>query len=137
MNPLLGRLSDRWSRKWVLVLGSISAAISALLALFITDTYLFSLVFILNGIASTAFWTIGITISLEFGEESQRPTYVGMSNTLISPATILAPLLGGVLADAFGYSITFITSAAFAMVASLTLAILVNDPPKASYSSRK
>ena len=136
MNPLLGRLSDRWSRKWVLVLGSLSAAISAILAIFITNPHLFSLVFILNGIASTAFWTIGITISLEFGEESQRPTYVGMANTLISPATMLAPLLGGILADAFGYSTTFITSAIFAVVSSLILAILVSDPPKAGYSPR-
>ena len=89
MNLLLSRLSDVWSRKWVIVLGSVSAAASAILALVVKEPALFYLVFVLTGIAATAFWTIGITISLEFGDESQRPTYVGMSNTLISPATIL------------------------------------------------
>jgi MFS family permease len=128
MNPLLGRLSDVWSRKWVLVLGSLSAAASAILALLVKQSGVFYLVFILTGIAATAFWTIGITISLEFGEEIQRPTYVGMANTLISPATMLAPLLGGVLADSFGYSITFITSAALALVSSMILVALVEDP---------
>jgi MFS family permease len=128
MNPLLGRLSDVWSRKWVLVLGSISAAASACIALVVKEADLFYLVFILTGIAATAFWTIGITISLEFGDESQRPTYVGMANTLISPATMLAPLLGGLLADSFGYSVTFITSAALALVSSLILVVLVKDP---------
>lgn len=127
-NPLLGRLSDKWSRKWVLVLGSLSAAASAFMALLIKETNLFSLVFILFGIASTAFWTIGITISLEFGEEYQRPTYVGMANTLISPATILAPLIGGILADTFGYPVTFITSAILALISAFILISFVSDP---------
>lgn len=127
-NPLLGRLSDRWSRKWVLVLGSLSAAASALLALVIRDANLFAISFILFGIAATAFWTIGITISLEFGEEIQRPTYVGMANTLISPATILAPLIGGILADSLGYPATFITSAILALISAVILVALVKDP---------
>ncbi len=135
MNPLLGRLSDKWSRKWVLVLGAFSAAASAILALVIKNPELFFLVFVLTGVAATAFWTIGITISLEFGDESQRPTYVGMANTLISPATILAPLLGGLLADSFGYSVTFITSAVLALISSFILIVLVKDPRSAHHHS--
>ncbi len=127
-NPLLGRLSDNWSRKWVLVLGSLSSAASAILALVIKDTNLFALPFILFGIAATAFWTIGITISLEFGSEIQRPTYVGLANTMISPATILAPLIGGILADSLGYPVTFITSAVLALISAIILVVLVKDP---------
>ena len=81
-----------------------------------------------NGVAGTAFWTIGITMSLEFGKESERPTYVGMANTLVAPAAIIAPLIGGLLADAFGYGTTFVTSAVLALVASIMLMLLVNDP---------
>ncbi len=127
-NPLLGRIADKWSRKWILVLGGIAAVLSAIFALLIKNTVLFSLVFILNGIANTCFWTIGLAISLEFGDETNRPTYVGMSNTLIAPATILAPALGGLLADSFGYATTFIVSAALGIVSVLTLATLVRDP---------
>lgn len=128
MNPLLGRLSDMWSRKWALVLGSLSAALSALFALLIKDLNLFALVFILNGIAGTAFWTIGITMSLEFGKEEEKPTYVGMANTLVAPAAIIAPFIGGLLADSFSYAVTFITSAALALLASAILILLVRDP---------
>jgi MFS family permease len=135
MNPLLGRLSDQWSRKWVLVLGTFSAAASAILASMSENPELFYLVFVLTGVAATAFWTIGMTISLEFGDESQRPTYVGMANTLISPATILAPLLGGLMADSFGYPITFITSAVLALISSLILIALVKDPRSTYHQS--
>lgn len=127
-NPLLGRIADKWSRKWMLVLGGIAAAISAILALVIKNPALFSLVFILNGIANTCFWTMGLAISLEFGNEIDKPTYVGMSNSLISPSTILAPLMGGLLADAFGYPTTFIVSALFGLISVITLSILVKDP---------
>jgi len=130
MNPLLGRLSDRWSRKWVLVIGSVCAAVSALLAVLIKEVNLFALVFLLNGAANTAFWTIGITMSLEFGEEAEKPTYVGMANTLVAPAAIIAPLIGGLLADAFDYVTAFITSAVMAFIASGILILLVNDPKK-------
>lgn len=135
MNPLLGRISDIWSRKWVLVLGSVSAAMSALLAIIIKDVNLFALVFILNGVAGTAFWTIGITMSLEFGKEEERPTYVGMANTLVAPAGIIAPFIGGLLADSFSYSVTFFTSASLALLASIILMLLVSDPKKSTSSN--
>jgi MFS family permease len=127
-NPMLGWLSDTWSRKGVLVLGGIFAVLSAVLALVIKEPNWFSLVFILNGLANAVYWTIGLTLSLEFGNEDMRPTYVGMANTLIAPSTILAPLLGGLLADVFGYPVTFIVSSIFGVIAAIMLSLLVKDP---------
>ncbi len=127
-NPLLGRLADKWSRKSVLILGCVCSAMSSLLAITFKEFGLFSVVFILAGVANACYWTIGLTISLEFGTEEQRPVYVGMSNTLVAPATILAPLLGGILADMFGYTIMFIVSAIFAGISVTILAALVRDP---------
>ena len=87
----------------------------------------FYLVFILDGIANTAFWTIGMAFSMDFGPEDERPTYVGMSNTLIAPATILAPFLGGWLADKSGYPATFITSAVMGLLTAVLLHFFVHD----------
>lgn len=131
-NPLLGWLADHWSRKWVLALGSFCTVLSAVFAIIVQDSGWFALVFILCGIANTAYWTIGMTIALEFGNELEKPTYVGMSNTLIAPATILAPVLGGLLADLFGYQLTFVTSAIFATITLLLIVLFVNDPQKRS-----
>ena len=127
-NPILGKISDKWSRKWVLVMGSAASILSALLAILIKEPGFFAIVFILMGIGNTAYWTIGITISLEFGDEENRPVYVGMANTLVSPSTILAPLLGGFLANSFGYRSTFLISTIFGLIAILIMSILVKDP---------
>jgi MFS family permease len=130
-NPVLGWFSDHWSRKWILVIGGICAVLSAILAVVIHEPGWFWIVFVLCGISNTAFWTIGMTLALGFGNEKEKPMYVGMSNTLIAPATILAPLLGGFLADLLGYTFTFKLSAVFGVISVFLLIFFVKDPPKA------
>jgi MFS family permease len=126
-NPLLGWLGDRWSRKWILEIGAVCAMLSALLAWLAPNMTTFFIVVILAGIAYTAFWTIGMALTLDFGTDEEKPTYIGMANTLIAPAGIIAPLLGGLLADASGYPVTFIVSAAFALVTTLVLHFFVKS----------
>ena len=127
-NPILGWLADKWSRKWILVFGSLCTILSVFLALMIHNTDWFALPFILCGVANTAYWTIGMTFSLEFGAPHEKPTYVGMSNSLVAPATIVAPLIGGVLADMFSYSVTFYVSIFFGILTLFFLILLVRDP---------
>lgn len=125
-NPILGHLADRWSRKWVLEIGSFAIVVSALLAWLAPNLSWFALVYAMTGIANTTLWTISMAFILEFGEEGERPTYVGMANTLVAPAAILAPLLGGWLADSAGYPATFIVAA----VAGLATTILLRSTVK-------
>ena len=127
-NPLLGWLADQWGRRNVLEIGAAAAALSAFLAWIAPDSTVFILVFILAGIANTVFWTIGMALTLSFGTEEKRPTYVGLANTLIAPSAILAPLLGGTLADSAGYSATFATATIASLASILILHFFVHDP---------
>jgi MFS family permease len=129
-NPLLGWLADRWSRKGVLVIGALSIVFSAMAARFAPSIAWLYPAMILAAIANTAFWTITMAMTLEFGSESDRPTYVGMANTLIAPATFLAPLIGGWLADSAGYASTFLFSAIAGLTAAAIFHFMVKDPEK-------
>jgi MFS family permease len=126
----LGWLADRWSRKGVLEIGFIAMGLSALLAWLAPSFGWFFLVMVLTGAAYTALWTIMMALTLQFGTDETRPTYVGMANTLIAPFTILAPLLGGWLASLAGYRATFLASAVCSIVAILALHFFVRDPKK-------
>ena len=123
-NPLLGWVADRWGHRPVLIFGAFSAMLSAFFAWLATSLFLFPLVMILAGIANTAFWTIGIAYTLEFGTDQTRPTYVGVLNTLGAPAAILAPLFGGWLADTYSYSVTFIFSAGLSLITAVILILM-------------
>ena len=51
-----------------------------------------------------------------------------MSNTLVAPFTIIAPILGGWIADSLGYQTTFLLSAIGGVIVTLMMIFLVKDP---------
>lgn len=127
-NIVLGRISDKWNRKGVIEFGAVAGVASCLLAWLAPNAAWFYPVIILEGIANTSFWTIGLAILLEFGSEEERPTFVGLGNTFIAPVAILSPILGGWLADTASYPVTFLVSAVLGASAVLVLHFLVKDP---------
>ncbi|MEO8394850.1 MAG: MFS transporter [Chloroflexota bacterium] len=128
-NPLLGWLGDRTSHRLMFALGILLAGAGAAVALFAPSLNWFYLVFALAGFANASLWTTAMAMSVEFGEEEERPYYIGLANTLIAPATIIAPLLGGALADAVSYKATFAVAAICAVVTVL-LVTAMRDPRK-------
>ena len=70
----------------------------------------------------------GLNIILEFAAPEDRPTYIGLTNTLLAPTIILAPILGGWLATIAGFPTLLITAAAVASTGALLLAFWVQEP---------
>jgi MFS family permease len=127
-NAIMGWLGDRFGHRAMLIAGSIAAIFSSLMAWAASSIAWLYPVFILSGLANVATWTTGMAMTVEFGDETTRPMYIGLSNTLIAPATFLAPLIGGWLADAAGFQTTFVVSAVGGLVTVLLLFWLVRDP---------
>lgn len=130
-NPIMGWLSDHSSNIMVMKIGIASAILSALLAWLAPNHAWFYLIFFLIGIANVANWTIGIIMSLEFSpNDTDRPTYIGLANTLVAPANILAPFLGGWIAQTSSYPTTFLVSALIGGLTLLVFQLFVKDPRK-------
>jgi MFS family permease len=134
-NVVMGWLADRWGHRTILIFGMLMVSLSCLLAWLAPDINWFYPVFILSGLANVAFWTIGMAMTVEFGTEAERPIYIGMANTLVAPATILAPLLGGWIADTAGYQVTFAISVVGGLLAAAMLIFLIQDPRKAAQTA--
>ena len=129
-SPLMGWLGDRWSHRALMEIGLAAAAVSGLLAWLAPDPNWFFLVFTLAGIANSSLWTIALTMILEFGTAADRPSYIGLANSLVAPATFIAPILGGALASLWGYSAAFVASSIGALATALLLHFLVQDPKR-------
>lgn len=127
-NAVMGWLGDRFGHRAMLIAGSFAVTVSSLLAWGAQSIAWLYPVFILSGLANVAYWTIGMAITTEFGSEETRPTYIGLSNTLVAPATIIAPLIGGWIADVFSFQATFMVSAIGGLVIVALLFWLVRDP---------
>jgi MFS family permease len=127
-NALMGWLGDRLGHRAMLIAGSVAVALSSLIAWGAPSIGWLYPVFILSGLANVAIWTIGMAITVEFGNEETRPTYIGLSNTLVAPFTIIAPLIGGWIAETAGFQTTFMVSAIGGLVTAVLLFWLVHDP---------
>ncbi|MGD0610814.1 MAG: MFS transporter [Anaerolineales bacterium] len=127
-NPLMGWAGDRWGHHTVLLLGAFAAVLSGLLAWYAPGLIWFYPAMVLAGLANVAVWTIGMAMTVEFGSEAERPVYIGLSNTLVAPFAILAPIFGGWLADAAGYRIMFLFAAAGGLITMAVLYLWVRDP---------
>jgi len=127
-NAAMGWLGDRLGHRAMLIAGALAVTASSLLAWGAPTIGWLYPAFVLSGLANVAYWTIGMAITAEFGSEETRPTYIGLSNTLVAPATILAPLIGGWIADAAGFQVTFLVSAVGGLGVAALLLWLVRDP---------
>ncbi len=127
-NAIMGWLGDRLGHRSMLIAGSIAVTLSSLMAWGAPSLGWLYPVFILSGLAGVAYWTIGMAITVEFGTEETRPTYIGLSNTLVAPFTIIAPLIGGLIVQTAGFQATFMVSAIGGLVIAALLVWLVRDP---------
>jgi MFS family permease len=127
---VMGRLADRWSPRVVMIIGGLASTLSAALALIAPSAVWFYASFALTSIAVVAIWTIPLPLIVRFGTEEERPYYIGLSNTLSAPAAILAPVIGGWLADTVGFQFTFMVSIICGLLMAAMLAFVVKDPPR-------
>ncbi len=128
-NISMGWIGDRYGHRRVMEFGLLSMAVSSLIAWWSPSGDWFYLVFALAAIGNVAIWTIALSMNMGFGTEDERPAYIGLANTLVAPANILSPFIGGWLAASFGYPAAFIASAIGGLTAALIFHFFVKDHP--------
>jgi MFS family permease len=125
---LWGAVGDRFGHRAILVFGSVGAATAALLGLWAYGFWAYAAVFLLLGLNLAAVNLAGFTIITDFGPESRRPTYVALASVSYAPFAVAAPLIGGVLANQWGYSPVFVISAIAGVLAMLAFQFWVPNP---------
>lgn len=91
----------------------------------------FVLIFFFLGISasSTAGFFIGhMNFIIDYAPPSQRPLYIGLSNTLAGPVSF-ASILGGLILQVSSYSVLFIVTLAF-ILAALLLSAQLPEPKR-------
>lgn len=127
-NPIMGWLGDRWNRRYTIEIGLAATVLSALIAWLAPGPNWFYLVFLFAGIGAVGLWTISLAMIMEFGNDRERPAYIGLANTLVAPSSILAPFIGGWLADSAGYSATFLLTIISGIITIIVFHWIIKDP---------
>ncbi len=129
-NLLWGRVSDRSGNRRLVVLSGMLLVLPPVLALAgpIVATRLgmgsgglmlaIGLVFLASGAANDGSNMAANTYLLEIAPDDERPTYMGLANTLLGAATFV-PVLGGWLVERAGFFATFTVGLVFALLGLL------------------
>jgi MFS family permease len=132
-----GFLADRFGHKLCLELGALASVLGYALAWLAPAPAWILAVFVLLGISLGAVLVSGILVALEFSEPERRPTYAGLTNTIVGLSNIAAPLLGAWLAGA-GYGWVFALGSAVSLFALAAMRWWVREPrwaPLADFTS--
>ncbi len=128
MNLILGAVANRVGHKAILAFGALAMCLAAVSVLLAPTVAWLAITFALVGASTAGNLVSGLNIILEFCAPEDRPTYIGLTNTLMAPATTLAPIVGAALASLIGYRGMFATAVAIALIGGTLLGLWVRDP---------
>jgi MFS family permease len=129
-NLFFGFLADRKGHKLSLEICLFLSVLTLLLAILAPGPGWFFPIFFLRGAVNAGTFISGISIVYEFTEAENRPTYIGLANTIPGVAGTIAPLIGGWLAGAMSYRSMFILSAIIGAASWALLRFAVREPRK-------
>jgi MFS family permease len=126
-NLFFGVLADRFGHKLSLELSALAGMIAYLIAWQASAATWYFAAFVCLGISSGGVIVSGILIVMEFCVPEKRPTYAGLTNTGVGIISILAPLVGAVLATQ-STDWLFALCALFFMLSFIVLRWQVQEP---------
>ena len=132
LGPAWGWLADRSGYKIVLIVSALTAAVAAVVAIMASGFVGLVIAFVFLGASISTDDVAKLSIILEFAESEDHPTFIGLTNTLLAPVTVVAPLIGGVMVGRLDYGPMFMFSAGVAILATLMFIFWVHEPRTAN-----
>ncbi|MFN6535822.1 MAG: MFS transporter [Nostoc sp. EkiNYC01] len=126
--PMLGRLADERGRKFVLLIGTIVAAIAPFGYLATLSIGLLILVRIFHGVSIAAFTTGYSALIADLAPPEKRGEIIGYMSLATPIGLAIGPALGGYLEATTGYGVLFLFSAELGFVALLAIVQVTNPP---------
>jgi MFS family permease len=126
--PIWGTLGDRYGHKGALQFSLTCSTLAMALTRWATDPLGFYVIFALLGAGTGILFTSNMNMVVEFAKPTERIMYIGLHGTLVAPATLAAPLIGGWIAAALGFMPLFTAAAVCSLLGLIVMTLLVRDP---------
>jgi MFS family permease len=120
-----GSLSDQWGRRGIL-LASFVVSVIAYLGFALTQNIVLAAgLFVLYGLYQGIFRAVGKAFAADFVPEHLRASGIGWYSTTVGLLQLVASLVAGMLWDRLGHAAVFYYGAAFALVGSIGLFMVI------------
>lgn len=113
---ILGPVSDKYGRKPVLIITTILFIVAAIASVFSPTIHIFNLCRFFQGIGASSGYFLAKTIPADVYSGRQLAKLMALIGAINGIAPASAPVMGGIMADAFGWKSIFLLLAGFALV---------------------
>ncbi len=130
--PLTGYLTDRFGRKWFIILGAV-IHISALIGQFLSTTYVsFFLMELLAGLGIGTWMTASNALMADYTEVATRGRAVALRQVSSRTGTLIGPAIAGVIAFSTDLRAVFLFIAACKVAVIIVTLLWVRDSRRAA-----
>ncbi|MBD7908834.1 MFS transporter [Sporosarcina gallistercoris] len=129
MSPIWGRIADKYGFKPILIINGFGIAISVFLMGFVHSVEAFFLLRLLNGVV-TGFIPTSLAFISANTKREEAGKRLGTLQMGSVTGTLFGPVLGGLLADAFGFKYTFVITSISVIVAALIIVFGIKEQRK-------
>jgi MFS family permease len=127
-NLVWGYLGDKTGFRLVLIVSILGWVGATLMLLNLHEPTAIFAAFALLGASLSGYMMAANTMILEFGSRDDLPMRIAVSATAESITATAGPLIGGVVAEIYGYDVVFMASLGFLAAAFVILVTAVRDP---------
>lgn len=128
MAPIWGRMADRRGKRLMAMRASLLISISYLLGGIVTSPEQLVLVRIFQGFAA-GLWPMDLAIMTLYAPRERLGFSLGILQGTLTAGGVIGPLLGGVLAEAFGMRASFYIGGLALFINFLAFTFIIKEPP--------
>jgi DHA1 family multidrug resistance protein-like MFS transporter len=136
LGPMWGNLGDRYGRKMMVERVLLSNIAVVILMGFVSNVYQFLALRILQGMLG-GFGSAAIALVTSFTPKEKTGQALGIYQTATIAGTASGPIVGGLLADTFGYRFPFFFMSLISFSSLLVIFFLVQEPPRTADAKLK
>lgn len=132
--PIWGALGDRYGKKLMILRAIFGLTIAMFLMGFVQNVWQLFVLRVIQG-AVSGFVAASLSLISAIAPEHKRGYAISLLQTSISAGTVIGPLLGGVLSDAFGVRSLFIVVAVCCLISGIIVIVFVPEHKQSSTSA--
>lgn len=136
LTQVVGSLSDRWGRRSLFLAGIAVFTLASLAATVAPDLAWLNVARVVQGAGAAAIMVNGIPLLSDRYSDEERNLAIGAWGSFATAAGLLAPTLGGLLIDAFGWRAVFAINLPLGMLAWVLAARVLPRPAPAAPGTR-
>lgn len=133
--PIVGKLSDMYGRRQILIYGILLILISEMITpLLVSNIYHLMIFRAIQGLGGAAVIVVGLIVISDIFDIENRAKFLGFYGSLNALTAIVAPTVGGIIVENLSWHWIFFSIVPFGIVGIMLVIIFMPEIPRAAYS---